>query len=116
MIKVYQPGPAFVRFRNFYSVVIDDAVVGEVWPKEVKTFQVTSGEHRVRLQYLFFIRSRTLAVSVDYGHVVELATWPNWTGFGPIGLHRATHRESEKMQKLMPKAPPPRNLAEQPLA
>ena len=87
VIKVYQPGPAFVRFRDYYTVVIDEAVVGELWPNQVKSFRVTAGEHRVRLKYFFVRRSWTLDVSVDHGQVAELACWPNWTGFGPIGLH-----------------------------
>jgi hypothetical protein len=96
--------------------VIDDAVAGEVWPKQVKSFLVPAGEHRVRLKYLFFIRSRTLVAFVDHGQVLDLACWPNWTGLGPIHLHEATHRESQSMKKLAPAAPPPRNLGEQPLA
>ena len=116
VIKVYQPGPQFLRFRDYYTVVIDDTVVGDVWPREVKSFQVTAGEHRVRLKYLFLIRSRTLVVSVNHGQVLELACWPNWTGLGPVGLHRATERDSEKIRKLAPDLPPPRNLGEQPSA
>jgi len=114
IIKIYQPGPVFARFRDYYDVVIDDINVGEVWPKQVKSFQVTAGEHRVRMKHLFVIRSRTLVVSVDHGQVLELACWPNWTGFGPIGLHLARKEDSEKMKKLLPEAPPPRNLGENP--
>lgn len=113
VIKIYQPGPAFVRFGEYYSVVIDDATVGEVWPKQVKSFHVSAGEHRVRLRYLFFIRSRTLVVFVDHGSVAELACWPNWIGLGPIGFHRATRRERERMKKLTPEVLPPRNLGQQ---
>lgn len=114
MIRVCQPGPAFVRFRDYYTVVIDDAAVGEVWPNQVKSFQVTSGEHRVQLRYLFLSRSRTAVVSVDHGQVAELACWPNWMGFGPVGLHRATHRESERIKELTPEIPPPGNLGDPP--
>jgi hypothetical protein len=114
IIKLYQPGPVFARFRDYYNVFIDDLSVGEVWPKQVKSFQVAAGEHRVRLKHLFVIRSRTLVVTIDHGQAVELACWPNWTGFGPIGLHAATKEESERMKKLLPEALPPRNLGEQP--
>ena len=109
-IKIYQPGPVFTRFRNFYDVVIDDAVVGEVWPRQAKVFEVAAGQHSVRLKYLFFIRSRTVTVSVDQGQVVELACWPNWSGFGPIGLHRATPSETTKMRELTGEVAPPRDI------
>jgi hypothetical protein len=63
---------------NFYFVSIDSVRVGEIWPRQSKVFEVTPGNHGVRVRREFtFPCSRTVRVSVEDGQIVELACWPS---------------------------------------
>lgn len=99
----------------YYRVVVDGADVGELWPKQVKTFQVSPGEHKVQLKGPPFRWWRnSIVVTVPPDGVVELACASEWAALaGILDLHRATAKERAAIAYAKDESPP-RELGEQP--
>jgi len=108
-IRLFRPGPRWYDWWRYYNVVVDRVVVGEIWPRQARVFEVAPGEHQVRLKLPHpFFWGNELTISVDVGQIVELACWPDWTGL--LVLRSATPRQSKKMREIIRDVPPPRNL------
>jgi hypothetical protein len=119
-IKLYRPGPRWLTWGwiggVYYRVLVDGRDVGELWPVQIKTFQVTPGEHEVKLKGPPFRWWRnSIVVRVPEDGVVELACASEWTALsGVLGLHRATAKERASIAHAEAEAelPPPKNLGE----
>jgi hypothetical protein len=117
-VKLYRPGPKWLTWGLIsgvhYRVVIDGADVGELWPEQVKTFQVTPGEHEVQLKRFRCRWRNRLTVTVHPGEAVELASASEWVALsGFVDLHLATAKDHVAMTQTRYAVPPPRNLGEQ---
>jgi len=114
VIRLYQPGPVIFSSYRYLIVAIDGTEVGELWPRQVKVFDVVPGLHRVQLRVppLRWVRSREVEVTVNADDAVDFACWPNLLGTGPFGLHVATAKDKARMQRMIPTPPTPTDLGQ----
>lgn len=117
-VKFYRPGPKWLGWGFavgvHYRVVVDGADVGELWPEQIKSFQVAPGEHDVQLKRFGWRWGNSLSVTVHPGEVLELASSSEWAAlFGFVNLHSATAKDHAAMTESRFEVPPPRNLGEQ---
>jgi hypothetical protein len=91
-------------------VLIDGVDRGELWPNQVKVFDVSSGQHEIQLRQGLATKSSALTFSTDSEQVAEFACSKLLTAVGLTGLHPATKEESVRMKKLIVAPPTPRNL------
>jgi hypothetical protein len=96
---------------GYFHVLIDGIDRGELWSHQVKSFEVSPGQHEVQLKQGVATHSELLTFSADPKEVMEFACSRLLTAVGLTGLHPATTSESLRMQKFMVKPPTPRNLA-----
>ncbi len=107
--------------NRVYKVVIDGSAVGELWPSQSEWFDVSSGEHLVRVR-IDFMSSNELHVAPVEGEVLELACRGRSSPIAMfstifkrnsyLDLHVMTSKESEQFKNLgKGKEPPvPKNL------
>jgi hypothetical protein len=110
LVRIYRPR-AVIGWFGFFHVLIDGEDRGELWPKQVKTFDVSPGNHRLELRQHVVIRSWVMEFSLSSGEVVEFACSRLASGVGRTGLHPATPAESEVMKRLTAASPIPRDLS-----
>jgi len=77
VVRLMGPGPTWLRWMYFplhFELVVDGAVVSDVWPGETAMSEVAPGTHMVRLQrpHARFLRSSGLEVTAERGKSVEL--------------------------------------------
>lgn len=110
LVRLYRPGfaPARWPFGWYvsYEVVIDGAVVGDLWGREVKAFEVSPGQREVELKRPPFPWSTGITIAVQAGATVDLATslWFDLLGFPQI--HMATPRQKARVEARVNRLPP----------
>jgi hypothetical protein len=109
-VRIYRPR-ALIGALGYFSVIIDERDRGELWPNQVRTFNVHSGDHQIQLRQGVITKTSPLKFSVESQQRVDFACSRLRTVAGLVGLHPASPKESEKMQMLIPHPPEPRNLA-----
>lgn len=112
LVRIYRPR-AVIGWSGYFNVLIDGVDRGELWPNQVKTLQVSPGQHDIQLRQGLATKSTVLTFSTDGEQVAEFACSRLLTAVGLTGLHPANKEESLRMQKLVVEPPAPRNLAAQ---
>jgi hypothetical protein len=90
-----------------FSVFIDGVDRGEVWARQTKTFDVTPGEHEVRLKRGRLIRSNSIKVTVDSTKTMDVACSIRGDLVGWPELQLATQRQRDRMKKIVTTPPAP---------
>jgi len=113
-IKLYRLDPRWASSSSwYYKVLIDGVNVGELWNRQIRSFQVDPGVHEVRIKgspLLPLLGLTSLTISVDESQTVVLFC-PFWLGFAK--LREATQKDIARMQNIVVKPSAPRNLGEQ---
>jgi hypothetical protein len=116
-VRIYRPrNYAFLLGQDRYlTVFIDRKERGELWTKQVRTFEVAPGLHEVQLGtgWGWLHRSETLSVEIGVGETADFACPRFWSSAGWARLRRATEKDLAAMTGLRVETPKPRNLAEQ---
>jgi hypothetical protein len=110
LVRIYRPR-AVIGWSGYFHVLIDGVDRGELWPNQVKTLQVGTGQHDIQLRQGLATKSTVLTFSTNGEKVAEFACSRFLTAVGLTGLHSATKEESLRMQKIVVEPPTPRNLA-----
>ena len=71
-IRVYRAPDIWMDRNRLYKVIVDGAIVGEVWPGKSERISVEPGPHKVRVK-VDFMKSNEMDVSAIDGQTVELA-------------------------------------------
>lgn len=96
-VRIYRPR-AVIGDLGHFRVFLDGSDVGELSAGQVRTFELTPGEHQIRLTQ-FVIRRGSFVFTVREGEGLELAC-SRLAAFGLFGIHVATPKESEKIHKV----------------
>jgi hypothetical protein len=108
--------------NRVYKVLIDGSKVGELWPGKTGAFDISAGEHRIRVK-IDFMGSKELTISPSAGEVIELScnghgsalalfnTIFRWNSY--LDLRVMTVEESNERSGIAKRQepPPPRNIA-----
>lgn len=121
-IRVFRAADIWMDRNRVYKVIIDDLVVGELWPAQSGSFDISAGQHRVRVK-IDFMGSRELVVSANAGEVVELTCKGHGSAAAMfntffrrnsyVDLHVTSPEESQELSRIAKEKapPPPRNIA-----
>ena len=113
-VSIYRPRNTRLQpgQDRYLKVLIDQKERGEVWIKQVRTFDVAPGPHKVQLKS-WLLRSRALSFEVGVGETVAFACPRFWSSVGWPSLRPATEKDLAGMAELRTDPPKPRNLGEQ---
>jgi hypothetical protein len=98
-IKIYRLGSRFRHFATAYRVVIDKAIVGEIWPLEVKEFLITPGSHDLYVEYLWRRCSQEISLSLAAGEDAIFSCRSGWIGFP--NLRHANGSDLAEMEDVL---------------
>lgn len=79
-IKLHRGRAHLLDVATPFKVVIDGAVVGKILTNETQSFDVTTGNHRLHIRYLWLRRSKDVEVFVKPGEQEEFTCRTAWWG------------------------------------
>lgn len=112
-LKLWRSRRLFMDYGGYlawhYGVIIDGIDIGDIWPGQVKVFDISPGDHTLQLRLLGPLRgSAKQSFSVAAGEQVVFECHTGWNFFAQ--LRPATHKDREDMERATAQPPTPRDL------